>query len=66
MLSEHRAILGFIQRAKKAAAREKRNEVIGSLCAVAHHAKIEEEVLYPAALLAGVVARTLLRREVRA
>ena len=38
-------------------------EVVDLLEALAHHARVEEEVLYPAALLAGTVAKCLMPSE---
>ncbi len=59
MLSEHKVILGFIEKAKKEAAKAKLVEVVDSLGGLEHHAKVEEEVLYPAAMLVGVFAKAL-------
>jgi hemerythrin len=65
MLSEHRTILALIKSGKRAAEKEKRQDVFDSLSALEHHARVEEEVLYPAALLAGIVARAS-QKDVRA
>lgn len=55
MFHEHEAIREKISEATKAAKRERRPKVCDLLDRLAHHAKVEEEVLYPAALLVGMV-----------
>ncbi len=59
MLSEHRTITRYIDSAKAAAMEEKNAQALAMLGGLEHHAKIEEEVLYPAAMLAGIAAKTL-------
>jgi hypothetical protein len=39
---------------------EEHTEVTDLMDGLAHHMKVEEEVLYPAALLAGTVAKCLM------
>ncbi|MDG7007537.1 MAG: hemerythrin domain-containing protein [Nitrososphaerota archaeon] len=59
MLLEHKAIGDLIVSAKAAAKKEKNADALALLQALEHHAKIEEEVLYPAAILAGVAAKAM-------
>lgn len=63
MFEEHKVVGTFIEKAKAEAKRENHEEVAEILDALRHHARVEEEVLYPAALLAGIVAKVLLQRE---
>lgn len=60
MLEEHSELRKFIASTKEIARQEKHQEVIDLLDGLAHHARVEEEVLYPAALLAGTVAKFLI------
>lgn len=53
MLREHDAISTLLKPLQRAAEREKEEEVVRFCRALAHHAALEEEVLYPAALVAG-------------
>lgn len=55
MIHEHEQVRGKIAAAKRAAEREGHKDGVELMDALAHHAKIEEEVLYPAALLVGTV-----------
>lgn len=59
MLAEHKQLHPYIERAKGAAEREEDHEVAHLMEGLAHHAKMEEEVLYPAALLATKMAEYL-------
>ena len=63
MFEEHYEIAAFIERAEAEAKRENHEEVAEILEALGHHARVEEEVLYPAALLAGKLAKVLLQIE---
>jgi iron-sulfur cluster repair protein YtfE (RIC family) len=63
MFEEHKAVRELIAKAEKAATREGSNEVVELLKGLAHHASIEEEVLYPSALLAGTLAKCLQPQE---
>ncbi len=63
MFEEHGRVRDLILKAKKAARDEGNQEVIELLNGLAHHARIEEEVLYPSALLAGTVAKCLIPPE---
>lgn len=53
MFAEHLPIRQALKRAKTAASRERHEDVVEILDALAHHSRVEEEVLYPAALLIG-------------
>ena len=59
MLAEHKVIGDRIATASKAAEEEKDRDALSLLAALGHHARIEEEVLYPAAILAGVAAKAI-------
>ncbi len=61
MLAEHKKIHDRILHAKEEATKENHNDVIEMLEALEHHAKVEEEVLYPAAILTGVAAKGLTK-----
>ena len=63
MFQEHKSLVPLIERAELAAAKENHIETVEILEALVHHARIEEDVLYPAALLAGTLAKVLLRNE---
>lgn len=56
MFAEHLPIREALNKAKTAARREGYDEVVELLDALAHHSRVEEEVLYPAALLIGRAA----------
>ena len=60
MFEEHSELKKFIVRAQKIARHEKYEEVVNLLDVLTHHSKVEEEVLYPAALLARTVANCLM------
>jgi hypothetical protein len=60
MLEEHSELKKSILKARKVAENEKRQDVVDLLDGLAHHAMVEEEVLYPAALLAGTVAKLVM------
>ena len=60
MFEEHSELKKFIVRAQKIAREEKHEQVVDLLDGLAHHARVEEEVLYPTALLVGTVAKCLL------
>jgi hypothetical protein len=65
MFEEHVELKSFIQNARGFAEQENHGDVVDLLDALSHHARVEEEVLYPAALLAGTVAKCLLYSEER-
>jgi len=62
MFEEHSDLRSLISEAKQHAYKEKHRDVADLLDALALHARIEEEVLYPAALIVGTHARYLLQR----
>ena len=66
MFQEHKSLVPLIEHAKDAASRESHTETVDILEALVHHAKIEEDVLYPAALLAGTLAKVLLGNQAKA
>lgn len=53
MLNEHKAVVGALQRLKDAAKAEGKQEAVAFADALEAHATLEEEVLYPTALLIG-------------
>lgn len=60
MFKEHEEIRKLVSEAKNVSLQEKHQDVADLLDGLAHHARVEEEVLYPAALLAGTVAKFLM------
>lgn len=63
MFQEHKSLVPLIEHAKDEAAKENHRETVEILEALVHHARIEEDVFYPAALLAGTLAKVLLSSE---
>ncbi len=63
MFQEHAILKRLIEQAEAEAKEEKHDQVADMLGALAHHARVEEEVLYPAALLAGTLAKYLMPNE---
>lgn len=57
MFAEHSPIRLAIRRARKAAKVAGRGDAVEILDALSHHSRVEEEVLYPAALLVGIAAK---------
>ena len=57
MLKEHAQVKKLIERARTAAAKKGKGRVATVMDELEHHAKVEEEVLYPAAMLVGAFAR---------
>ena len=57
MLAEHQTIVAALSRLREAAARAGRSEIVAFAEALVHHARTEEEVMYPAAVLVGQVVR---------
>ena len=66
MLAEHHMILGALERLLAAARAADRGDVAQFADKLATHARLEEEVLYPAALLVGEYLRLRLGRRARA
>ena len=57
MLKEHSQIKELVERARATALKDGKAHVAAVMDELEHHAKIEEEVLYPAALLVGAFAK---------
>ena len=62
MIEEHRAILGAVRAFAMAAENEGDEKCIRLAAELTVHAQLEEEVLYPAALLVGEVVKARLQR----
>jgi hypothetical protein len=60
MFHEHSQLNAKIERGQGIALQEGHQDVADLLSALAHHARVEEEVLYPAALLATSFAEKML------
>jgi len=60
MLEEHRTIVAALQRLREAAERAGRKDIVAFAEQLAQHARTEEEVMYPAAVLVGRHVRLLL------
>lgn len=60
MLAEHQAIVTALGALREAAARAGRSDIVAFADALVEHARTEEEVMYPAALLVGEVVRQRL------
>lgn len=60
MLAEHQSILAALKTLHEAAARAGRTEIVAFAEDLIEHARTEEEVMYPAALLVGEVVRQRL------
>jgi alkanesulfonate monooxygenase SsuD/methylene tetrahydromethanopterin reductase-like flavin-dependent oxidoreductase (luciferase family) len=59
-LAEQRSIVDALSKLREAAARAGRDDVVAFAEALVEHARTEEEVMYPAALLVGQVVRQRL------
>ena len=59
MFAEHSPIRQSIKKARRLAKQDGQNGIVETLDALAHHSRVEEEVLYPAALLVGKAALRL-------
>ena len=62
MLAEHQAIVVALQRLREAAQRAGRSEIVDFAQQLMQHARTEEEVMYPAAILVGKFVRQRLGR----
>lgn len=62
MLEEHRQVKALIDDVRGAAEKAKQERALALMNELEHHAIVEEEVLYPAALLLGSVLPLELRR----
>ena len=60
MLAEHRAIVEALQRLRDAAQRNARDDIVEFAQQLVQHARTEEEVMYPAAILVGRYLRLKL------
>ena len=60
MLAEHRTIVEALDKLREAAERAGRSDIVAFAEALVEHARTEEEVMYPAALLVGQVVRQRL------
>lgn len=60
MLAEHGTIVEALQRLRDAAQRAGRTEIVEFAQQLMQHARTEEEVMYPAAILVGQVVRQRL------
>jgi len=65
MIEEHRAILGAVRELAVAAETENDEPYIRLAAALMVHAQLEEEVLYPAAILVGEYVKLKLPQPVR-
>lgn len=63
MFQEHTEIQKLVSEAKLFSLHEEHAEVTDLMDDLAHHMKVEEEVLYPSALLAGTVAKFLIQSQ---
>ena len=60
MLAEHQAIVAALNNLRQIAERAGRADIVQFAQALTEHARIEEEVMYPAAVLVGQVVRQRL------
>jgi len=66
MLAEHQAIVEALNKLREVAERAGHAEIVQFAQALTEHARIEEEVMYPAAVLVGEVVRHRLGQRVQA
>lgn len=62
MLAEHKVIVAALQRLQAAAERAGRSDIVGFTKELVLHARTEEDVMYPAAVLVGRHVRLLSAR----
>ena len=60
MLAEHQTILAALGKLRDAAARAGRDDIVAFAEALGEHARVEEDVMYPAAVLVGRFVRERL------
>ena len=60
MLAEHKGIVVALEELREAAERAGRSDIAEFARELAQHARVEEEVMYPAAILVGQVVRQRL------
>lgn len=65
MLAEHGAIVEALQQLRDAAQHAGRADIVEFTQALVQHARTEEEVMYPAAVLVGQVVRQRLGQQAR-
>ena len=65
MLAEHRTIVEALNKLREAATRAGRLEIVAFADGLLEHARTEEEVMYPAAVLVGQVVRQRLGQRAR-
>jgi len=63
MLEEHEAIVAALQRLQAAAERAGRSDIVAFAQQLVQHARTEETVMYPAAVLVGRHVRLLSARK---
>ena len=66
MLAEHQGIVAALKTLRDAAARTGHSDIVAFAEALTEHARVEEEVMYPAAVLVGQVVRQRLSLRVPA
>jgi hemerythrin len=66
MLAEHQAIVAALNTLREAGARAGRSEIVAFAEALTEHARTEEEVMYPAAVLVGQMVRQRLSQRASA
>lgn len=66
MLAEHEGIVAALKTLRDAASRTGRSDVVAFAEALTEHARTEEEVMYPAAVLVGQLVRQRLGQRVPA
>lgn len=66
MLAEHQAIVTALKTLRDAAARAGRTDIVTFAETLTEHARTEEEVMYPAAVLVGQVVRQRLGTRISA
>ncbi|MDG6945799.1 MAG: hemerythrin domain-containing protein [Nitrososphaerota archaeon] len=65
MLKEHAQVKKLIESVRMAAAKVEKGRALTVMDGLEHHAKVEEEVLYPAAMLVGAFAKGKAKAKVR-
>lgn len=60
MLAEHQSIVAALNKLREAAERAGRGDIVAFAEALVEHARTEEEVMYPAAVLVGQLVRQRL------
>lgn len=63
MLEEHKTIVAALQRLQEAAERAERSDIVAFAHQLVQHARTEEEVMYPAAMLVGHHVKLMLGQQ---